>query len=260
LSPYLVVHRTVRPHRFVRSVTLLIAPIVCVAQALADGVPGVSFVDGSVMINGSANSPAGPSSATVPGIVTPTTVTGGGSTGSGLVSAAIDLDGAVILGSQETFVVLDGFAQASQPAGYNGFATINVSLATPRFENDPLILTLPAVAFFKIANTGQQTVNFTAVTGSIGANTLAVGTYKISFSLGATINTGETLVEKTLDWTLRLSTQPLSNLPADLNTDGLVDATDLAMLLAAWGTPSADINGNGTTAAEDLAVLLAAWG
>jgi hypothetical protein len=39
-----------------------------------------------------------------------------------------------------------------------------------------------------------------------------------------------------------------------------VDATDLALLLAAWGTPAADISGNGSTGAEDLAVILAAWG
>ncbi len=48
--------------------------------------------------------------------------------------------------------------------------------------------------------------------------------------------------------------------PADLDAGGAVDAADLAILLAAWGTPAADLTGDSATGAEDLAVLLAAWG
>jgi hypothetical protein len=51
--------------------------------------------------------------------------------------------------------------------------------------------------------------------------------------------------------------------PADLNHDGVVDAADLARLLAAWGVNpgnAADLTGNGLVNAADLAVLLAAWG
>lgn len=48
---------------------------------------------------------------------------------------------------------------------------------------------------------------------------------------------------------------------ADLTGDGVVDASDLASFLAAWGMPGAtDFNGDGVTDASDLAVLLAAWG
>lgn len=228
--------------------------------ASGDGISGVAFVDGSALVNGSASSPAGSSSATAPGVVTPSSVTGGGSTGSGLVSAALDLDGAVILGSQESFVTMDGYVQASQPAGYPGFANLNFSFNTPSFESDPLILSIPSSAFFKITNQGSQSVTFTAVTGSIRGSTLTAGTYRIGFSFGAAIGEGQTFVEKTLDWTLRLSTEPLTNLPTDLNTDGHVDAMDLAMLLASWGSAGADVSGNGVTAAEDLALLLADWG
>ena len=103
-------------------------------------------------------------------------------------------------------------------------------------------------------------MSLSAVSGSVGATTLSPGTYKLSMNFGATVSAPQTLVEKTLDWTLRLSTDPLPNLPADLNIDGTVNAADLAMLLAAWGTPLADLNGNGSTAAEDLAILLASWG
>jgi glucose/arabinose dehydrogenase len=51
--------------------------------------------------------------------------------------------------------------------------------------------------------------------------------------------------------------------PADLNNDGTVDATDLAILLGAWGpNPGhpADLNNSGEIEAADLAELLGAWG
>ncbi|MFZ9916169.1 MAG: choice-of-anchor Q domain-containing protein, partial [Phycisphaerales bacterium] len=49
--------------------------------------------------------------------------------------------------------------------------------------------------------------------------------------------------------------------PADLDNSGLVDAADLAVLLAGWGGPGAsDLDGSGSTDAADLATLLAAWG
>lgn len=52
-----------------------------------------------------------------------------------------------------------------------------------------------------------------------------------------------------------------SSCPADLNGDDEVSGTDLATLLAQWGTSgSADINGDGTVSATDLSAVLAAWG
>ena len=46
----------------------------------------------------------------------------------------------------------------------------------------------------------------------------------------------------------------------DLNADGFVDAADLAILLAAWGTPGpGDLDGDGIVGATDLSALLAAW-
>ena len=49
--------------------------------------------------------------------------------------------------------------------------------------------------------------------------------------------------------------------PADLTGDGVVNAADLAVLLAAWGNANspADIDGDGTVGAQDLAALLARW-
>ncbi|MEE8155394.1 MAG: hypothetical protein V3T53_10625 [Phycisphaerales bacterium] len=51
--------------------------------------------------------------------------------------------------------------------------------------------------------------------------------------------------------------------PADLDGDGNVGASDLLMLLAAWGTDPGgppDFDGDGNVGAEDLLVLLANWG
>lgn len=49
--------------------------------------------------------------------------------------------------------------------------------------------------------------------------------------------------------------------PADLNGDGRVDATDLSIVLNAWGTadPTADADQSGRVDAADLAMVLSAW-
>lgn len=49
--------------------------------------------------------------------------------------------------------------------------------------------------------------------------------------------------------------------PGDINGDGIVNAIDLASLLAQWGGPgSADINSSGVVDGLDLAILLSNWG
>ena len=51
-----------------------------------------------------------------------------------------------------------------------------------------------------------------------------------------------------------------AGLSGDLNGDGQVNASDLTILLAAWGTSGpADINGDGTVNGIDLSQLLAQW-
>ena len=49
--------------------------------------------------------------------------------------------------------------------------------------------------------------------------------------------------------------------PGDLNGDGAVNGTDLALLLSVWGTsdPVADIDGNGTVGGSDLTIVLSGW-
>lgn len=51
--------------------------------------------------------------------------------------------------------------------------------------------------------------------------------------------------------------------PADIDGDGDVDASDLALVLGAWGSTTdlaADLDPTGAVDASDLAVLLGSWG
>ena len=51
--------------------------------------------------------------------------------------------------------------------------------------------------------------------------------------------------------------------PADLTGDGVINASDLALLLGAWGPNTghpADLTDDGQVNASDLALLLGAWG
>ncbi len=52
----------------------------------------------------------------------------------------------------------------------------------------------------------------------------------------------------------------VSQCAADLNSDGLVDGSDLGMLLGGWGTPAGDLDGSGTTDGADLGMMLGTWG
>ena len=51
------------------------------------------------------------------------------------------------------------------------------------------------------------------------------------------------------------------SVPGDLNGDGLVNGTDLGLLLIAWGTndADADLDGSGTVGGDDLGLMLANW-
>jgi hypothetical protein len=55
---------------------------------------------------------------------------------------------------------------------------------------------------------------------------------------------------------------PETAVSGDINGDGAVDASDLAILLGAWGSadPASDLNGDGSVDASDLAILLGNWG
>ena len=69
------------------------------------------------------------------------------------------------------------------------------------------------------------------------------------------------LVEAGLDDLRIIGFDCTASRPADLNSDGVVNGLDLAVVLSQWGTAgSADIDGDGTVGGSDLAALLSDWG
>ncbi len=58
-----------------------------------------------------------------------------------------------------------------------------------------------------------------------------------------------------------VATLPPAATPGDLTGDGLVDESDLAICLGAWGTadPAADLSGDGVVDLVDLSILLGFW-
>jgi hypothetical protein len=63
---------------------------------------------------------------------------------------------------------------------------------------------------------------------------------------------------------LEITTATLVTCPEDLDRDGSVAGSDLAILLGLWGQPcvgcGADLTGDGQVDAADLALLLGGWG
>jgi len=49
-------------------------------------------------------------------------------------------------------------------------------------------------------------------------------------------------------------------IPGDLDGNGVVNGSDLALVLAFWGTDEGDITGDGTTDGADMSIVLANWG
>lgn len=58
-----------------------------------------------------------------------------------------------------------------------------------------------------------------------------------------------------------LTITPVPAIPGDINGDGVVNAADLSVMLAAWGSSLAiaDLNGDGLVDGNDLGLLLSAW-
>jgi hypothetical protein len=95
---------------------------------------------------------------------------------------------------------------------------------------------------------------------SINTNGLAAGLYTRTITVWTSDENlpGATARPLSLSFSVDV-TDP--SLPGDLNGDGVVDASDLSLLLAQWGTAGdADIDGDGVVGGSDLALLLANWG
>jgi hypothetical protein len=48
--------------------------------------------------------------------------------------------------------------------------------------------------------------------------------------------------------------------PLDLDANGEVSASDLAVILSNWGSPKNDLDGDGVVGGSDLAAILGSWG
>lgn len=71
---------------------------------------------------------------------------------------------------------------------------------------------------------------------------------------------GGSLVEAAIDDLTITALDCPTDIVGDVNGDGVVNATDLAVLLGQWGGPgSADLDGDGAVGPADLAILLGGW-
>ena len=53
---------------------------------------------------------------------------------------------------------------------------------------------------------------------------------------------------------------PADPCPADLSGDGVVNVTDLLLIISAWGSAKGDVTGDGVTDVSDLLVAIGAFG
>jgi hypothetical protein len=102
-----------------------------------------------------------------------------------------------------------------------------------------------------------------------GVSFLGTSEYSAHFGLGgATVATEVRVVWQNGDETIlhdvplnqTLTISPGDDCLADLDGDGSVGGSDLAVMLGAWGTAGADLNDDGSTDAADLGILLGGWG
>lgn len=67
--------------------------------------------------------------------------------------------------------------------------------------------------------------------------------------------------DATLSFSVVITATGTTQRPGDVNNDGLVNGSDLAILLSQWGGPgSADLNSSGGVDGGDLSILLSNWG
>ena len=95
----------------------------------------------------------------------------------------------------------------------------------------------------------------TALTSTVTFDVTDVGQYYVRIGSKANVGGGGSV-----SFSCTPSAPPC---PADLDGSGTVDASDLAVVLGAWGPCSGcagDIDGSGSVDASDLAVILGSWG
>jgi len=100
----------------------------------------------------------------------------------------------------------------------------------------------------------------TALVFTFDSNGRAPGTYAQTATIATSDQNLPGATSGTMSLTLSVTVTASGN-PADLDGDGVVNGSDLALLLNQWGAPgSADLDGDGIVGGGDLAILLNGWG
>ncbi len=184
-------------------------------------------------------------------------INGGSLGGGGLVNAD------VIVGSA-TVAPGDGIGTLTVNGSVTLGATSTLAVTIGSAERDQLAVTGP------IACSGTIAVALAdGFVPSIGDSFVVVTCSSRSGTFASAI--AVTPLPSNQRWTIQheatavtLIVAPALPCAGDLDLDGSVGPTDLAILLGAWGTnglpTGADIDENGLVAAPDLAILLGAWG
>jgi hypothetical protein len=147
-----------------------------------------------------------------------------------------------------------------------------VGCNTPVFVNFPQSQSVPAgqVATFTAVAEANTGITYRWLRNGVeisngGAYSGATST-TLSVTAGAAVAGTYTCRASTTCASKVSTPAQLTVLPApcteDIDGDGTVGASDLSLLLVAWGTAggAADLDGNGTVGASDLSQLLVSWG
>ena len=125
--------------------------------------------------------------------------------------------------------------------------TVAVSPAGAGSVN-PSLVNIPTTPQFTTVATGPLTINTTAAPGT--PLTLIVGMHAQTFHPCCFV-----------EIVVVVPANAGNQVPGDIDGDGTVNATDLAILFNNWGGAGAtDLNGDGVTNGQDLAILLSNWG
>jgi hypothetical protein len=175
----------------------------------------------------------------------------------GNLEIAID-DPARFAMAQST-IELDGLA----PGNEQTMETLSADLGADEMGFDPANFPIGTLRIASGSNTilVNKHVNSTDTPcEALYVDTLIVKAGASLTTAGCRIYTRDAFIEGTVDDYQNIIV--LTDCPADLDGDGVVNGLDLAILLATWGGPNviADFNDDGVVDGQDLTVMLAAWG
>ncbi|MFO0829343.1 MAG: hypothetical protein U0572_14495 [Phycisphaerales bacterium] len=185
-----------------------------------------------------------------------------------------------------------GFGYSGPPLGSLTNPTVRVYQYTPDWRGGPPLIGEPIPPFDTLTFNETTTAflnseppfegaNWIGFAGIVQLDAVAGDHFAIGFEFDLTVADGASLAARilcaagglaTVDGIplLQLPVHPFTGpfgcspdqIPADLDHDGIVGATDLGILLGEWGFAGsqADLNHDGTVDAADLSILLGAWG